>query len=180
MKKAKQPIRACLSNRIYWYSSCDWLIDNFLCGTEIGWEQLKKPPCKTSCKQTLMSDTTCKSGSNELYLTVGVMCHKIWWPLSKESRLEIPKMAQNSRFKVRSQKSPPITSDLWKSSSIIICVENHHLKVKLYNHLRTGKLVIISAPNHPEPASHNGSFDSGQWSWEVSLSSPGSYSRPRG
>ena len=35
-KTAKQPITAFLSNRIYWNSSCDWLISNFLLGTEIG------------------------------------------------------------------------------------------------------------------------------------------------
>ena len=55
MKKAKQPIRACLSNRIYWNSSCDWLIGNFLFGTEIGWEQLKKPPCTLHVKAKIMA-----------------------------------------------------------------------------------------------------------------------------
>ena len=37
--------QAFLSNRIYWNSSCDWLIGNFLFGTEIGEGQLKKSPC---------------------------------------------------------------------------------------------------------------------------------------
>ena len=35
-KTAKQSIMAFLSNRIYWNSSCDWLIGNFLFGTKIG------------------------------------------------------------------------------------------------------------------------------------------------
>ena len=35
-KTANQPITAFLINIIYWKSSCDWLIGNFLFGTEIG------------------------------------------------------------------------------------------------------------------------------------------------
>ena len=31
--------------KIYWNSSCDWLIGSFLFGTEIGEGQLNKSPC---------------------------------------------------------------------------------------------------------------------------------------
>jgi hypothetical protein len=41
-KTANQPITAFLISNIYWNDSCDWLIGNFLFGTEIGCEQLKK------------------------------------------------------------------------------------------------------------------------------------------
>ena len=45
MKIAKQPIMVFLSNRIFWNSSFDCLIGNFLFVIEIGECQLKKPPC---------------------------------------------------------------------------------------------------------------------------------------
>ena len=44
-KTANQPITAFLITKIYWNSSCDWLISDFLFGTEIGWDKLKSPPC---------------------------------------------------------------------------------------------------------------------------------------
>ena len=43
MKTANQPITA---NKIYWNSSCDWLIGGFLFGANIVEGQLKKSPCR--------------------------------------------------------------------------------------------------------------------------------------
>ena len=44
-KTAMQPIMAFLRNRIYRNSSCDWLIGNFLFGTEMRGYQWKKSRC---------------------------------------------------------------------------------------------------------------------------------------
>ena len=41
----RKPPSSQSQHRIYWNSSCDWLICGFLFGTEIGEGQLKKPPC---------------------------------------------------------------------------------------------------------------------------------------
>ena len=42
---ANQPMTAAVSVNHDTKKGPDWLLGNFLFGTEIGWEQLKKPPC---------------------------------------------------------------------------------------------------------------------------------------
>ena len=45
MKIANQPIPAAVSVNPVTKKGHDWLLGNFLFGTEIGESQLKKPPC---------------------------------------------------------------------------------------------------------------------------------------